>query len=338
MDAKQAKVGALLLWGLMGTGDDDLAKFRRQRIGRKSELDLEHLKRVRAMLRALVEAIRNDDENLWEQVSEAATLLPDPTSAEPEPAEEDVEPAPEPDAAEATSDDEPSPDRRPNPVAPPVAARDVKPGRPVLSPVIPPVIPPLAPPTRPSPWASSGEPVARDGEPDGEINEDETALLPIDDLLAEQKRRRAGPAWLDQTPHPDAPVDPDRDRHEPEAETVKMRAHVMPFMRRTPPAEPPPGQEAPSPGGPPPTAQVSDDEAAELPVTEGLRRYAEFCATRVAEPWRAEEIRAEYGVTSDEDYETLDLTWNERFADDPRLLERWEQLYEKRLAQLRDED
>ncbi|MBW2456844.1 MAG: hypothetical protein JRI68_20170 [Deltaproteobacteria bacterium] len=336
MDDKQTKVGALLLWGLMGTGDDDLAKFRRQRIGRKSELDLEHLKRVRAMLRALVEAIRSDDEDRWEQVREAAAHLPEPTPEVRSPAEEDAKVASEPDdqLAPSTSGDQEPPDRQPHPVARPVPARHAKPGRPIL----PPVIAPLSPPTKPSPWAASGEPEERDSEPEAETSEDETALLPIDDLLAAQKRRRAGPAWLDTTLDPDAPEAEGRDPHDPEAETVKLRAHVMPFMRRTPPTEPPPGEEArAAAGAPSPPEQVSEVEAAELPVTEGLQRYAEFCAACAAEPGRGAEIRAEYGVVGEEAHETLDLTWNERFADDPRLLERWEQLFEKTLARLRDE-
>jgi len=343
MDDKQTKAGALLLWGLMGTADDDLAKFRRQRLGRKSEVDLEHLKRVRAMLRGLVHAIRNDDEGRWEGVRKAAALVPDPAAAAP--IVED-EPAASPEGEAATGDDE-AERVEGRPGSQHGTAGAPKPGRPVL----PPVIAPVAPPAKPSPWAPAAEPGDEEGETTAETNHDETALLPIEEMLAAQRGRRQAAGLSDATLDPDgledgslpfapaAQADEARDPHDPEAETVKLRAHVMPFKRRAPATEPPPAAgAAPAEGAKPARRKVSEQEAAELPVTEGLQRYAEFCAALAAAPAKAPEIREAFGVVGDEAQEDLDLTWNERFADDPRLLERWEQLFEKTLARLREGD
>ncbi|RLB64065.1 MAG: hypothetical protein DRI90_05515 [Deltaproteobacteria bacterium] len=338
MDESETKAGALLLWGLMGTADGDLAKFRRQRIGRKSELDLDHLRRVRSVVRALVVAIRNDDEVRWERVREAAVTLADPSCEELQ-------------APAASGDDEEDGSERGG-----TAAFEPPPIQRPSGPVLPPVIAPITTRDQSSPWASKA-PAAPGSEPRSARDDEPTMMLPAEQLVAEQAPLGGEQRSLDATLDPDSadhealpfePADPGKkpagpplvespDPRDPDAETVKLRAHVMPFIRRSQHAS---GRaashgkalddEPSSPGA------ASQEDVDELPVSEGLKRYAEFCAECVAHPDRAAAIRFEYGVIGDDAREILDLEWNERFADDPRLLVRWEHLYEKKLGRLRD--
>ncbi len=83
MDDNEGKVGALLLWALMGTADQDLAKFRRQRLGRSSTVELEHLRKVQAISRALVVALRNDRDIEWQQIEGAWKVLAETLQARP---------------------------------------------------------------------------------------------------------------------------------------------------------------------------------------------------------------------------------------------------------------
>ncbi len=82
---KEMRLASLLLSALMLTDDDDLAKLRKQRIGRQSEVDLKHLRRVRDILDELHSAIQADDASRWQRVHEAHKALvgPRPVAALP---------------------------------------------------------------------------------------------------------------------------------------------------------------------------------------------------------------------------------------------------------------
>lgn len=217
MDETEAKAGALLLWGLMGTAEGELAKFRRQRIGRTSQLELDHLREVQAMLRALAEAIRNDDDARWKSVHEAAKVLCPPAAQPPPSAEQQDTPVAD---AATTSSERSRPRQLSKPTsAEPADSKEKPPAEteprdtPALSPSpavapAPVAVPPVRAPE--SPWAAGARaptwrepgPGARVRQP-GESGSEEPPAQPGPAALGPSKPPR--PTWPQ--PPPSKPED-----------------------------------------------------------------------------------------------------------------------------------
>jgi len=82
---KEAKLAALMMSGLVMTAADELADFRRRRLGPDSMIDLDHLRRAREVALSLVEAISADDESKWALVQAAWALFDQESVADDEP-------------------------------------------------------------------------------------------------------------------------------------------------------------------------------------------------------------------------------------------------------------
>jgi hypothetical protein len=75
MAGSKRRRDGFLISGLLTSGDDELEAFRAKRIGRDSQVSIEHLRLVRSMLDALVQALHDDDEEQWARVRSSWSAL-----------------------------------------------------------------------------------------------------------------------------------------------------------------------------------------------------------------------------------------------------------------------
>ncbi|MBW2527958.1 MAG: hypothetical protein JRI23_27505 [Deltaproteobacteria bacterium] len=361
MDDSERKSAALLLWGLMGTAEEDLAKFRRQRIGKASKLDLDHLKRLQSILSALAEALRADDVGRWKRVQRAWSAL---QAASDTPRETETKPAFEPPEPQPKPGVEP-PELQPKPRAEPPAPAPA----PVRSPDLDDTgsLPDVSMPVRPA--VDLDEHTALASPTDAP---DPKTALPF--VAPSPHERRPGPPLVE-------PPDPE----DPESETIRLRAHVLPFKGTPRPAPDGEPQRSPKrearfgdPPSPPPSepTRVSpaktkaveevSDEATDVsamaktrerqtpatrrgshglpvlhddddddgddhrptqvraaPVSLRVDRYARFCAECSVRSDGIAEVRAQHGVLDEAEHQRLDQGWQVRFAANPVLREKW---------------
>ena len=72
---KETKIAAMMLSALMTTGDDQLAGFRKKRLGRGSKVDLAHLRRARDVLTVIAKLVKEDNEERWDLLQQVWKLL-----------------------------------------------------------------------------------------------------------------------------------------------------------------------------------------------------------------------------------------------------------------------
>ena len=244
MDDQQVKAGAVLLWALMGAQEDQLDKFRRQRLGRSSKVELEHIERVREMLRSLVTALRDDREEAWQRVEEAWRLLKTVATMQDPPSVPEEDPSPIQANVPIDVPAAPPPSDAPALFAPPRAPSVTRAPVPMTSPWARPgpTFDRLEPPTRPS--APSATPTTTDAQSEAAAAADphatdRTAELPEIDPLEHTTDVDHIPKLVLPFQSSAIAVGAERPRlDDPEAATMKMRAHVLPF-RKAPVADPP---------------------------------------------------------------------------------------------------
>jgi hypothetical protein len=127
------------------------------------------------------------------------------------------------------------------------------------------------------------------------------------------------PEWVRDMPTKPTLGDPAPGTHGYQQQEVQRQRFVPAAPQYTAPPSPAP---APAQPPPPPQRKAKPDS-----IQESVAKYAAFCAACANSPDRVFATMVEYGIASPAARDELDEMWNERFDDDARLQQQWEQLF-----------
>ncbi len=298
------RTASRLFQELLTTMDADLSKFRKRRIGRESELDLEYLKQARQVLEVLGETLIRGDDDLWQGVRAAwQELWPSAMQPKAEP-----KAAPEPEASEPAAEVEAASEQKPS-----LADEAAAPPRPV--PPRPPT-PPATGENSESPWAPP-EPAEPVPQADSDVGGGTVQALPAEALKAMAAVPFDSGGKPLTAPPPEAaeqaePFNPEPSSEEPSSDepvgsgTVQaLPADALKAMAAVP---------------------FGDEQPAGPPLPElTVEQYAGLSVECNLYPGHLAQTLQRYGVPDEATRLQLDQVWQQRFAADPELKQRFTQ-------------